>query len=81
MSPAHPHHLLRDPVSPARRRALGRLGLTVAMAYSAPAVIHLDRAYAKVRPSGCRGGGGGDSATIDSSTSDTSTSGTSGKHC
>jgi hypothetical protein len=49
-------------VSQARRQALVRLGLGAAIAYVAPAVIRLDRAYAHTYPSHCHGrhcGGGG----------------------
>jgi hypothetical protein len=41
-----------------RRKALARLGLGVAVAYTAPTVLHLDRAANAVQPS-CSGGGKG----------------------
>ena len=51
-----------------RRQALTRLGLGVAVAYTAPTVLHLDRSAKAVQPScngkskgnpWCTGGGGG----------------------
>ena len=54
--------------SVSRRRALTRLGLGVAVAYTAPTVLHLDRSAKAVQPScngnskgnpWCTGGGGG----------------------
>lgn len=54
------------PVS--RRKALSRLGLGVAVAYTAPTILHLDRSAKAVQPScngkskgnpWCTGGGGG----------------------
>lgn len=48
----------RAPLS--RRAALARLGLTAAVAYSAPSVMHLDRsANAQVAPSPCDNTGKG----------------------
>ncbi len=40
--------------SVSRRQALSRLGLGVAVAYSAPTVLHLDRSAKAVQPS-CNG--------------------------
>lgn len=51
-----------------RRRALAKLGLGVAVAYTAPTILHLDRSAQAVQPScngkskgnpWCTGGGGG----------------------
>ena len=51
-----------------RRKALARLGLGVAVAYTAPTILHLDRSAKAVQPScngkskgnpWCSGGGGG----------------------
>jgi hypothetical protein len=48
----------RAPLS--RRAALARLGLTAAVAYSAPSVMHLDRsANAQIMPSPCSNQGSG----------------------
>ncbi|MPY70094.1 MAG: hypothetical protein GEU92_08405 [Alphaproteobacteria bacterium] len=48
----------RAPLS--RRAALARLGLTAAVAYSAPSVMHLDRsANAQIAPSPCSNQGSG----------------------
>ncbi|CAN0454552.1 unnamed protein product [Discosporangium mesarthrocarpum] len=49
-------HSKKSPVS--RRQALTRLGLGVAVAYTAPTVLHLDRTASAVQPS-CSGGGKG----------------------
>ena len=46
----------QSPVS--RRKALTRLGLGVAVAYTAPTILHLDRSANAVQPS-CSGGGKG----------------------
>ncbi|MGB0629710.1 MAG: hypothetical protein ACPGRZ_03370 [Alphaproteobacteria bacterium] len=41
-----------------RRKAMARLGLGVAVAYTAPTVLHLDRSARAVQPS-CAGAGKG----------------------
>lgn len=46
--------------NPARRRALARLGLSVAAAYSAPTLLRIDRsAQAQIFPTPCPPPGGG----------------------
>ncbi len=43
-----------------RREALASLGLSAAIAYVAPTLVHLDRsANAQILPTPCRPGGGG----------------------
>ena len=60
----------KEPVG--RRAALTKLGLGVAIAYTAPTILHLDRSAQAVQPScngkskgnpWCTGGGGGSKST------------------
>ncbi|MGO1119618.1 hypothetical protein ACTL6U_12965 [Rhodovibrionaceae bacterium A322] len=60
LTPATVEPTDKDAVSPSRRKALAKLGLTAVAAYSVPTLVRIDRsANARVLPSPCPPPGSG----------------------